>query len=90
MAVVLDMTRAAAEPSLIIKWGGLPASWRWRGHMYDAAVVHTSWEDEAGREWHRVESEEGLTFLLGRDRNGWVAAPWPGGQRVARSSAVMG
>lgn len=78
MAVLLDMTRAAAEESLIIKWGGLPASFRWRGRMYDVAELHAEWEDHAGRTWYRVESEEGLLFLLGRDTNSWVAAPWPG------------
>lgn len=83
MAAILDITRAAAEPSLIIKWGGLPASWRWRGHMYDVAVLHAQWEDESGRAWYRVESQEGLFFLLGRDRDGWVAAP-VGGRLAAK------
>ena len=64
MAVLLDMTRAAAEESLIIKWGGLPASFRWRGRMYDVAELHAEWEDHAGRTWYRVESEEGHMFLL--------------------------
>lgn len=76
-ALLLDITRAAAEPSLIIKWGGLPSSWRWRGRLYDVAEIHAQWEDEAGRAWFRVESMEGLIFLLGRDRDGWVASPWP-------------
>lgn len=77
MAAVLDMTRAAAEPSLIIKWGGEPSAWRWRGRLYEVAAVLARWADHAGREWYRVESEEGLTFLLGHDRDGWVASPWP-------------
>lgn len=77
MALLLNLTRTAAEPSLIIKWGGLPSAWRWRGRMHDLAVLHTQWEDDAGRQWYRVESTEGLIFLLGRQPGGWVAARWP-------------
>lgn len=77
MAALLEITRTAAEPSLIIKWSGQPASFRWRGRLYDVASICTRWDDPSGREWFRVESEEGSIFLLGRDRDGWVAAPWP-------------
>jgi hypothetical protein len=73
MAALLAL--AAAEPSIIIKWNGMPASWRYGGRLYDAATIDAEWEDQAGRSWYRVESEEGLPFLLGRDANGWVAAP---------------
>jgi hypothetical protein len=77
MAVLLDITRTNAEPSLIIKEGGRPAVWRWGGRYHDLAFLHAEWEDEEGRCWYRVESREALTFLLGRDRDGWVAALWP-------------
>lgn len=74
---ILQLTRTAAEPTLIIKYGGLPASWRWRERLYRLAVLHAQWEDPAGVEWYRVESEEGLIFLLGRSTTGWMAALWP-------------
>ena len=72
MAAVLDLT--SAEPSLIIKWGGMPASWRWRGHMYELAAIHAEWADESGCVWYRVESLEGTVFLLGHTARGWVSA----------------
>lgn len=87
-ALLLDITRAAAEPSLIIKWGGMPSSWRWRGRLYDVAAIHAQWEDPSGREWFRVESEEGQIFVLGRDRDGWVAAPWPYSSSQRKSSGT--
>ncbi len=89
MAVILNLTATTAEPTLVIKWLGMPATWRWRGRMYNAAVIHAHWEDESGRSWYRVESEEGLIFLLGRDRDGWTAALWPDASRdVVRPPAV--
>ncbi len=81
MAALLDITRATTEPSLIIKWGGLPAAWRWRGRMYELAVLHTQWQDEAGHDWYRVESTEGQIFLLSLQAKGWVAALWPAPSR---------
>lgn len=76
MAAVLDLSRAAAEQSLVFMWNGMPAAWRWRGRLYDTAVMHATWEDGQGRTWYRAESEEGLIFLLGRDLTGWTAVLW--------------
>lgn len=77
-SLVLDLMRSTQEPSLIIKWGGMPASWRWRGRLYDLAMLHAQWTDDCGHDWYRVESEEGLVFLLGRSRDGWTATLWSG------------
>lgn len=88
MAHLLNLTRVAAEPSLIIMWSGQPSAWRWRGRMYDLAELLATWEDGAGRRWYRVLSEEGLTFLLGRDRNGWTAALWQQGGEKANPTAT--
>lgn len=79
MAALLDISRQSAEQSLVIKYNGMPASFRWRGTMHETAVLHTSWEDGAGRTWYRVESAEGRFFLLGCGRDGWTAAPLSGG-----------
>jgi hypothetical protein len=57
--------------------------------MYELAVLHAHWEDLAGRTWYRVESEEGLTFLLGRDEKGWVAAPWREALRARKPGPVL-
>ncbi|HWI60514.1 MAG TPA: hypothetical protein VNT75_01605 [Symbiobacteriaceae bacterium] len=86
-ALLCDITRAAAEPSLVIKWSGEPDSWRWRGRLYDVAAIHAWWEDQAGTEWYRVESTDGAIFLLGRDRDGWVAAPWPSTERKGQGKS---
>lgn len=76
MAMLLHLTRIAHEPTLVFKWGGMPSAWRWRGRFYDLALLHASWQDPSGKQWYRVESREGLVFLLGRDGSGWVAALW--------------
>ncbi|MFZ5815062.1 MAG: hypothetical protein ACOY93_07130 [Bacillota bacterium] len=88
MAVLLDLCRRTAEPSLVIKWNGMPASFRWRGEMHETAVLHSWWEDGAGRQWYRVESVEGRLFLLGCGRDGWTAAPLPGGAGPASGQAA--
>lgn len=89
MPAVVKLTRTLAEPSLIIRWGGMPAAWRWRGRMHDLAVLHSHWEDEEGREWYRVESTGGQVFLLGRESSGWTAAlrPARGERRTNRSGS---
>ncbi len=78
MAILLDFHRSQAEPSLVIMDSGMPASWQWQEHFFDAAIFHAWWEDGEGRTWYRVETSQGRLFLLGRDRNGWTAAPLPG------------
>lgn len=88
MAVLLDMWRQRAEQSLVIKYNGMPASFRWGGRMHDTAVLHSWWEDGQGRTWYRVETTEGRFFLLGCGYDGWMAAPLPG--RWAPSSRQAG
>jgi|GEM_PF-4823390 len=88
MAILLDFHRRQAEPSLVIMYSGMPASWQWHGRLHEAALLHASWEDRSGRTWYRAESTEGRLFLLGRDRDGWtvapLSAPVPVGKHVAR------
>lgn len=77
MAAILDLTRAAMEPSIIIRWGGLPSVWRWRGTAYELAALHSQWKDRNGTAWYRVESRGGQIFLLSYGSAGWSAALWP-------------
>ncbi|MFZ5826592.1 MAG: hypothetical protein ACOY94_20050 [Bacillota bacterium] len=90
MAALLDISRRTAEPSLVIKWNGMPASFRWRGEMHETAVLHTWWEDGQGRTWYRVESTEGRLFLLGSGRDGWLAAPLLSGPAPASGGERAG
>lgn len=89
MAALLAIHRQNAEQSLVIKYNGLPASFRWQGRMHETAHLHSWWDDEAGHTWYRVESTEGRFFLLGCGYHGWTAAPLAGGRAPAGRRAVQ-
>jgi hypothetical protein len=84
MAVLLDLCRRQTEPSLVIKYNGMPACFRWRGELYEIAILHSWWDDGAGQTWYRVEVVGGMLFLLGCGHDGWTAAPLPGGSPAAQ------
>lgn len=88
MATVLHLLKGRAEPTIVIKWSGVPAVWRWQGRVFDLALLHAHWVDEQGHDWYRVESTEGLIFLLGRGSSGWTAVRWPSPAGPDRLAAI--
>jgi hypothetical protein len=86
MGKLLHLFAPGSERCLVIRDGGMPTAWRWGGQIYDLAHLHAQWADEKGGLWYRLESTEGELFLLGRDREGWVALPCPNRSTVCTQS----